>query len=428
MGISLKSTNIAIEKYDFRKTMKNIIPRRDYLTHGIHPYTAKLIPHIPRYFIGKYTQKNEIILDLFCGSGTTLLEAVLLSRNTIGIDINPLATLISKIKTTPLESDNLSSAIRLVKERMRDSKGRVLVDFPNKDYWFCKKAQTELSKIKESIDSLNCRFNEDIYNFLLICFSTIIRKSSYADLRIAKTYKSKRVIKKIRKGWEPTPIQYFEESLDRNFERIKAFSEQIGTNDNFVKIFQGDSKETSVILKQNKIREVDFIITSPPYINAQDYFRSYKLELWWLGLVTPEDVGKLNKQAIGNERISGCNYTSPPKSPYPLLNKKLNKTWKINKQKSYIIYNYFQNIEQVLKESYKVLKVGGYLCLVTGSNTICEILIPTYEILIQIAENNGFKLVELGRDEIKNRALPPKRNHSGGIIKEEWITVFQKRG
>jgi DNA modification methylase len=414
------------ENWKLREKYRKVILSTSYLTHGIHPYTAKLIPHIPRYFIENYTCEDDVILDPFCGSGTTLLEARLLGRKAIGIDINPLAVLISEVKNTPLDTERLSSAIRLVKERVKNNDGKMIVDFPNIDYWFCEKSQNELSKIKFGMEKLNGRFNDNIYKFLLVCFSSIIRKSSYADPRMAKTYKSKRVIEKIKAGWVPEPIRYFEDALDKNFERIKLLSERLCSTNNCVKVFQGNVREISLILKQNGIKKVDFIITSPPYINAQDYFRSYKLELWWLGLATPEEIRHLNKRAIGTENISGYNYNSVPKSEISLLNTILNKIWRINKKKSYIVYNYFENMKNIFKEFYNVLKTGGHFCLVTGCNTICRVKIPTYKILTHIAEDNGFKLVEIGKDEIRNRSLPPARNHNGGIIKEEWITVFRK--
>lgn len=406
--------------------MKKIISNIDYLSHSIHPYTAKLTPHIPRYFIEKYTQKDDIVLDPFCGSGTTLLEARVLGRNAIGLDINPLAALISEVKTTSLDIDELSLAISLTKEELKNGNGKLTVEFPNIDYWFCKKAQNELSRIKVSIENLQGRFKKDSYDFLLVCLSAIIRKSSYADPRIAKTYKSKRVLEKKKNGWVPTPTQYFEDILDKNFERIKSLSEHLKTNNNYVKVFQGDAREAPSILNQNGIEEIDFIITSPPYINAQDYFRSYKLELWWLGLATPEEVRYLNKLAIGTENISGSNYDSKPNSDSRLLDLTLNKIWKINKKKFYIIYNYFKNMNHIFRESHKMLKMGGHFCLITGNNTICGVQIPTYKILTNIAKNNGFNLVETARDKIRNRSLPPNRNHNGGIIKEEWITVFRK--
>lgn len=426
MGVSLNKKNIRIKTYNFRSHMKKVIANMGDLTYGIHAYTAKLIPQIPRYFIKKYTRENDVILDPFCGSGTTLLEARLSGRNAVGIDINPLAALISEVKTTLLDIDEVNSAIWAVKENIKNDNRKINVNFPNIDYWFSKDAHNELSNIKLSIESLNGKFNKNFYKFLLVCFSSIIRKSSYADPRIAKTYKSKRVVDKVKYGWVPTPIQYFEKAIDKNFERIKSLSEYLKGNNNYVKVFQGDSRETHTILCKHKIKKVDLIITSPPYINAQDYFRSYKLELWWLGLASPEEVKLLNRHAIGTENLSGSNYNVLPESEYKFLNTILNKIWKIDKKKSRIVYNYFENMQTVIKELYNVLKINRYFCLITGVNTICGVQIPTYKILTHIAEANGFRLVEKGKDTIKNRSLPPNRNHNGGIIKEEWVTVFQK--
>lgn len=428
MGVSLDKPNITVQRYCFGDDRKEILPISNHLTHGIHPYTAKLIPKIPRYFIEKYTQNRRAILDPFCGSGTTLLEGRILGRKAIGIDINLLAKLISEVKTTPINIDDLAYVIQLVKDELKNDHRKMNVDFPNKDYWFCMNAQSELSNIKYVIENLNGKIDQDIYKFLLLCFSSIIRKSSNADPRIAKTYRSKRVIEKIKEGWIPTPIQYFEEALDKNFERMKSFLEHMGSKNNHVKVIQGDAKEMSSILKNNGIDEVDFIITSPPYINAQDYFRSYKLELYWLGLATHEEVKRLNRCAIGTENLSGINYNGLPQSEIPSLNKILRNVYGMNKSKSYIVYNYFENMRDVFKECYNVLKRDGHFCLITGNNTICGVHVPTYNILTHIAENMGFSLVEIGRDTIKNRSLPPKRNHNGGFIKEEWITVFQKRG
>ena len=76
--------------------------KTDYLTHGLHPYPAKFIPQIPNALIQELSSVGDTVADIFCGSGTTLLEALQLKRHAIGIDANPLAALISRAKTTPL--------------------------------------------------------------------------------------------------------------------------------------------------------------------------------------------------------------------------------------------------------------------------------------------------------------------------------------
>ena len=76
-----------------------------YLTHTFHSYPARFIPQIPLSFIKLFTKEKETVLDPMCGCGTTLVEAFLNNRNSIGNDFNPLATLITKVKTTLIDEN-----------------------------------------------------------------------------------------------------------------------------------------------------------------------------------------------------------------------------------------------------------------------------------------------------------------------------------
>ncbi len=80
-----------------------------YLTHNIHPYPAKFIPQIPNALIQEPSAVGDTVADIFCGSGTTLLEALLLKRHAIGIDANPLTVSINRVKTTPLTESDLEA-------------------------------------------------------------------------------------------------------------------------------------------------------------------------------------------------------------------------------------------------------------------------------------------------------------------------------
>lgn len=69
-------------------------------THSLHRYPAKFVPQIERKLILAFSDPGDVVCDPFCGSGTTLVEAILLGRDAVGIDLNPMAVLNAKTKIT----------------------------------------------------------------------------------------------------------------------------------------------------------------------------------------------------------------------------------------------------------------------------------------------------------------------------------------
>ena len=115
------SASKAIGKdFHFRNACPEI-PNTTYLTHGLHSYPAKFIPHIPRWFLGKYSQLRSTVLDPFCGSGTALVEANMLGMHALGVDINPLSSLLVRAKTEVVEDpDGFAAACLSAVPRCRD--------------------------------------------------------------------------------------------------------------------------------------------------------------------------------------------------------------------------------------------------------------------------------------------------------------------
>ena len=89
--------------------------KTSYLTHGIHPYPAKYIPQIPNALIQELSAVGDVVADIFCGSGTTLVEAITLKRHAIGIDANPLACLISKAKTGFVSEQDVNGLLEIAR-------------------------------------------------------------------------------------------------------------------------------------------------------------------------------------------------------------------------------------------------------------------------------------------------------------------------
>ncbi len=161
----------------------------NYSNHGIHPYPAIMIPQIADKIIKTYSS-GETIYDPFCGSGTTLLEAKLSSRFTkiIGSDINPLACLISKVKTTPIDTKVLKEEYIEVLNKSKQYKKEELKTPPvyNIDFWFKKDVIYKLNRIKKAIYEIE---DSDVRDFFKIVFSSIIRSVSNTRNNEFKLYR-----------------------------------------------------------------------------------------------------------------------------------------------------------------------------------------------------------------------------------------------
>jgi len=392
------------------------------LTHRIHSYPAKMIQHIPFSFFSNFLlcREGDIILDPFCGSGTTLLEANIHGINSYGVEINPLARLITKVKTTPIENAKLKRGIQRLFNKLSTFDGDIKIPiFPNIDFWFSKRVQKDLTKIKACIDEYI--HDKDLKNFFYVSFSSIIRDVSYADRRISPPVKSKKIREKIAAGFNPDVIRIFKNRVAENADRIIKLSNHI-RKDLFSEVIGDDARSINLPDKS-----IDLVITSPPYINAQKYLRSTKLELFWLDLLDVDEFREVDLKTIGTERVYVEDYQTLHNMGIETLDIILKKVFRKDKPRAYITYNYFNEMKKVFEELHRVLKPGGYFILLIGNNKVKGIKVPSHKILTEIAINLGFSLAYYPLvDKIKSRGLMTKRNKTAGLINSEWLITFRK--
>ena len=86
----------------------------NYLTHNFHPFPAKFIPQIPRIMITEFTKPKDMVFDPFMGSGGVLVESMLHGNNSVGIDLNPFAVLLTTVKTIPLDTAKLETTFNQI--------------------------------------------------------------------------------------------------------------------------------------------------------------------------------------------------------------------------------------------------------------------------------------------------------------------------
>lgn len=421
-------------------TILNIVTRNvNTHTHGFHKYPAKFIPHIPKWAITRYLNgnKDKFVLDPFCGSGTTLVESILAGYNAIGVDIDPLSAMISKIKTTRVDESELRKiASWLVIEIKAKRKGTFKPDCETIEHWFKKDAIKKLSAIRTLINQIpekfgDCQKVKDIQDLLLICLSSIIRRVSNADNESQKTYVSHTKVK------EPEEVNsLFFSQLELFVDRAIKFSAI--TNSKTKSKVIVSSSATSLEKKLNG-QQVDLVITSPPYIKAIDYIYNQMVELFWIGdlfdMQTQPQQNEKKIQYIGNKQISKVEFNNY--TPYNTiigidnLDKKLQEVYDTDKKNghkhSYVTFKYFAEMERHFAEIEKCLTPKTHYVMVVGDSNVSDIFFDTADFLIDIAERNGFKISNKWGYKIKNRFMRFDRKGRGGIIEIDWVVDFEKR-
>lgn len=407
-------------------------------THGFHKYPGKYIPQIPKWAINKYLNgnKDNNILDPFCGSGTTLVEGILAGYNTIGIDIDPLSAMISKVKTTRIDEKELKTISDwLVKEIKRTDKGIFKPECETIEHWFTEDAIKKLSIIRTLINQIPEKFGKnikvkDIQDLLLICFSSIIRKVSNADDQSQKTYVSHTKIK------EPKEVNsLFLSQLDLFIDRAIKFAAI--TNPKTTSKIIISSSANSIVKKLNGVN-IDLAVTSPPYIKAIDYIYNQMVELFWIGdlfhMQTQPKQNKRKTHYIGNKQISKVEFNNY--TPYNTilnidkLDEKLQEVYNTDKKNghkhSYVAFKYFSEMENHFSEMSKCLKKGTHYVFVVGDSNVSDVFFNTAAFLTKIAERNGFKTINKWGYKIKNRFMRFDRKGRGGIIEIDWVLDFEK--
>ena len=153
--VQFSSNNKPIQ-VNFRELV-SWVPYSESFTHYIHQYPAKLLKHIPIFFLNSKIlnpKKGGVVLDPFCGTGTVLLEANLSGFKALGCDANPIARLIAKVKTKSIDSESLKQYLVSVTKRAKQFRAFVPKNVINVDHWFPKKSQIDLSKLSRAIEEV----------------------------------------------------------------------------------------------------------------------------------------------------------------------------------------------------------------------------------------------------------------------------------
>jgi hypothetical protein len=332
------------------KELVTFIPNKKEPIHNWYYFKEGFSKQLVDIFIDRFQlNENSIVLDQFCGVGTTLLACKQKGIKSIGFDVSPFFVFASKVKTMDYDLERLKESISqaiswkferpkyLPKEKYIT---KVFSRYTLEDTIFYK------NKILEIED-------EKIRDFLLLALIDSAIKASW-------TMKDGAFVRIEKKG-KPPLKKYFKYKIKKMFKDLR--------NMNFkpieTRVEVGDARELKL---ENE--SVDAVITSPPYLNKIEYTKIYKIEMSFLGF--PENelksyIGSRVEDTIVSEL--GLDENLP-------LSAKV----------------YFKDMYSALNEMYRVCKNNAKLAIVIGGGCYPDRVVEVDRIIAELSEKIGFRV------------------------------------
>ena len=383
------------------------------LTHGLHPYPAMMIPQVAARLVDRLSRPGDLVLDPFCGSGSVLVEAIAAGRRAIGIDLNPLATLIARAKTTPVAPAALRAALDAIAAALPS----LLADpppappVPRIDFWFKPAVIPALAALRAAILATA----EPARTALLATFSEVVRLASNTR---ASEFKLYRYSPAQLARHHPDPIALFRERAARNAELLATFSP---TADAEVRL--ADSR---LPLPGLRPASIDAVITSPPYGDSRTtvaYGQYSRLSAQWLGLAGGRD---LDPTLLG-----GAPATKPP-PPSPHLDATIAAIARHDPRRAQEVAAFYVDMAACLAQIARLLRPNGAAALVVGNRRVKNIQIPTDLILAELAIPLGLLPREVIVRRIPTKRLPSRNSPSnvpgavGETMSHEYILLLER--
>jgi methylase of polypeptide subunit release factors len=394
----------------------------EHKMHKIHAYPAKFPAFITskalEYWNSNKVKPPERIADIFCGCGTTALEA---RRNSIdfwGCDINPVATLIAKAKSRSYKPDRLQSyyrkilhdyAVSLREDRYKAAPKRL-------QYWYFKDQYNALSHLRDVIFSVTPE-NSEYRLFFLCAFSNILKPTSRWLTKSIKPQIDPN--KKI-----PEVIDMFRKQFKMMYS-ANAETEDLSSADS--NIVTGNFLSPLI-----NVPPVDMIVTSPPYATSYEYADLHQLPALWLGYV--EDYRDLRSGTIGSLHHD-YNFSKELKRLNLTGLKIVTLLLDQHKSKARSVAKYFLDMQAVAQKAFSILNPNGAALFVIGNTEYKTVRIDNARHLAESLFDAGFSSLNVTKRKISSKILTPYRDKRGKfttnaagrkVYSEEFVIIGRK--
>lgn len=258
-------------------------PRGEHPLQSMSSYLGGFPPRIPRFIMEQLVPLRTTVLDPFCGAGTTLVEAKLSGRPTIGVDRNPLAVALSRAKVASVDLDQVHARID---ELASEFPGEVALDPDSENIRiiFHPRTLAQLCYLRDALDPER-ETDAFLIGAILGIMHGKMRKNggtAYLSIDMPNTFSMSpdyvRNFVKKHKLVQP-PVDVFFQLRQRSawLLRSGALPDQPTAT-----IIEGDATNLQALLKSVGLRTVGAVVTSPPYLGVLRYGAFNWIRLWFL--------------------------------------------------------------------------------------------------------------------------------------------------
>lgn len=369
--------------------------------HTIHAYPAKFPAFIAKKAFDYAAVEGvdvKKVADIFCGCGTVALEAKTHKKDFWGCDINPVATLIARVKSETYDVNTVRAYFEQIQEEYNntDNSKNIYKEANERlKYWFTENSYIDLLKLKMAIDQ---NVTEEKYLDAFHClFSSILKASS----------------RWLTKSIKP--------QVDPNKKEIVIWDAFVGQYNKFIRaIGQLDKVQdehrieiaTENFLEVKNLPKVDLIISSPPYVTSYEYADLHQLSSLWLDYT--DDYRNLRRGSIGS-LYNSEEYTINLESLNSVGKQIVSELFRSQKATAQVrsVARYYVDIQNAIKKSAHMLTNGGMVFFVVGDTEYKGTKIKNSEHLVQSLIDMGFSDIKAAKRRISNKLLTPYRDEFG---------------
>jgi len=375
--------------------------KKELKMHNIHAYPAKFPSFVVTRSI-KYAKhrnkKVKVIADIFCGCGTTGLEAMINGIDFWGCDLNPVATLIARVKSQRYSQTKIrkySNDILLAYENGRKINKNIIEENERIKYWFNEKEITDLYKLLSIIRELVK--DKKYQNYYLLAFSNILKGTS------------KWLTKSIKPQIDPQKkianvIDLFKKQL--NFMESAVLEVDKNEGKNKSKIITGNFTK----LKFKK-PFTDMVVTSPPYATSYEYADLHQLSVLWLKYA--QDYRDLRDGSIGSLYKHNLLRADIEKNLNSVGLDVFNRLYSKDKHRATSVARYFIDLDKTIINIKKILRKNGILIMVIGNTEYKGIEVNNTKYVIKSLIKNNFSEINLYKRKVSSKILTPYRDKEG---------------